>query len=32
MRKENSELRRANGILESASVFFAKQLDPDRPK
>ena len=26
------ELRRANEILKSASVFFAKELDPDRPK
>ena len=25
-------LRRANEILKSASVFFAKELDPDRPK
>jgi len=32
LRKENYELRRANEILKSASVFFAKQLDPDRPK
>ena len=32
LRKENSELRRANEILRSASVFFAKELDPDRPK
>ncbi len=31
-RKENYELRRANEILKSASVFFAKELDPDRPK
>ena len=30
--KEVYELRRANGILGSASVFFAKELDPDRPK
>jgi transposase len=30
--KENYELRRANEILKSASVFFAKELDPDRPK
>jgi transposase-like protein len=29
---ENFELRRANEILKSASVFFAKELDPDRPK
>jgi transposase len=32
LRKENLELRRANEILKSASVFFAKELDPDRPK
>jgi transposase len=32
LRKENFELRRANEILKAASVFFAKELDPDRPK
>ena len=32
LRKENYDLRRANEILKSASVFFAKELDPDRPK
>ena len=32
LRQENFELRRANVILKSASVFFAKELDPDRPK
>jgi transposase len=32
LRKENLELRRANEILKSASVFFAKELDPDRTK
>jgi len=32
LRRENYELRRANEILKSASVFFAKELDPDRPK
>jgi transposase len=32
LRKENYELRRANEILKSASVFFAEELDPDRPK
>lgn len=31
LRRENYELRRANEILKSASVFFAKELDPDRP-
>ena len=32
LRRENYALRRANEILKSASVFFAKELDPDRPK
>ena len=32
LRKENYELRRANEILKSASVFFAKELDQDRTK
>ena len=32
LRAENFELRRANEILKSASVFFAKELDADRPK
>ena len=32
LRRENFELRRANSILKEASVFFAKELDPDRPK
>ena len=32
LRAENYELRRANEILKSASVFFAKDLDSDRPK
>ena len=32
LRKENYELRKANAILKSASVFFAKELDPDRTK
>ena len=30
--QERRETRRANEILKSASVFFAKELDPDRPK
>src|SRR6266567_616901 len=30
LRKENAELRRANEILRSASLFFARELDPDR--
>ena len=32
LRKENSELRRANEILKAASVFFASELDQDRTK
>jgi transposase len=32
LRKENFELRRANEILKSASVFFAKELDSDRSR
>jgi transposase len=32
LRKEDYELRRANEILKSASLFFAKELDPDRAK
>lgn len=32
LKREVRELRRANEILKSASVFFAKELDPDRPK
>jgi transposase len=32
LRQENYELRRANEILKAASVFFAKELDPDRSK
>jgi transposase len=31
LRRENFELRRANEILKSASLFFARELDPDRP-
>lgn len=27
LRRENAELRRANGILRSASAFFAAELD-----
>ena len=30
--REVHELRRANEILKSASVFFAKELDPDRTR
>jgi transposase len=32
LRAEVFELRRANEILKSASVFFAKELDTDRTK
>jgi len=32
LRRENFELRRANEILKSASVFFARELDVDRTK
>ena len=32
LRRENHDLRRANEILKAASVFFAKELDPDRPR
>ena len=32
LRREVSQLRKANEILKSASVFFAKELDPDRTK
>ena len=32
LKRENLELRRANGILKAASVFFASELDADRPK
>ncbi len=32
LRKENFELHRANEILKAASVFFARELDADRPK
>ena len=32
LRRQVSELRRANEILKAASVFFAAELDADRPK
>jgi transposase len=32
LRGEVRELRAANEILKAASVFFAKELDPPRPK
>ena len=32
LEREVKELRRANEILKAASVFFAKELDPNRSK
>jgi transposase len=32
LRRETFELRRANEILKAASIFFASELDADRPK
>ena len=32
LRREVFDLRRANEILKAASVFFAKELDTDRPR
>jgi len=32
LRREVTHLRRANEILKAASVFFAGELDPHRPK
>ena len=32
LERENRELRRANEILKSASLFFATELDGRRPK
>jgi transposase len=32
LEREVKELRRANEILKAASAFFAKELDPPRPK
>jgi transposase len=32
LEREVRDLRRANEILKAASVFFAKELDPTRPK
>jgi transposase len=32
LKRENYELRRANEILKAACVFFATELDADRPK
>lgn len=32
LKRENYELRRANEILKSASLFFARELDQDRTR
>jgi transposase len=32
LERENRELRKANEILKAASVYFARELDPTRPK
>ena len=32
LKRENFELRRANEMLKSASVFLAKELDADRTR
>ena len=32
LEREVRELRKANEILRAASVYFAKELDPTRPK
>jgi transposase len=32
LERENRELRRANEILKSASAYFARELDPHRPR
>lgn len=32
LKRENAELRRANGILKAASSFFAAELDRPRKK
>jgi len=32
LRKECAELRRANEILKAASAYFARELDPTRPR
>ena len=32
LERENRELRRANEILEAASAFFARELDPRLPR
>ena len=32
LERENRELRRANEILKTAAVFFARELDPRLPR
>ncbi len=32
LEREVRDLRRANEVLKAASVFFAKELDPPRPR
>ncbi len=32
LERENRELRRANEILKAASAYFARELDPTRPR
>ncbi|MFE5028551.1 transposase [Streptomyces sp. NPDC056656] len=32
LRKENTQLKRANDVLRAASALFAAQLDPTRPR
>ena len=32
LRREVAELRRTNEILKAASLFFAGELDPHRPR
>jgi transposase len=32
LERENRELRRANEILKAASIFFARELDPQQPR
>ena len=32
LERENRELRRANEILKAAASFFARELDPRRPR
>jgi transposase len=32
LERENSELRRSNEILQAASAFFARELDPRLPR